>query len=66
MYVLLTPAFPCLALLIGLKGNERGTGLTIDPHAPKTRAPILASSDIITKVRPDSVFHCDSCAFTKN
>jgi hypothetical protein len=28
----------------------------IDPHAPEARAPILASTNIITKVRPDCFF----------
>jgi len=35
--------------------NERRPGLMIDPHAPETRAPILASTNTVIKVRPDSV-----------
>jgi len=51
MYVLFTSTFPYLALFIGLRANESRKGLMIDPHAPKTRAPILASTNIIIKVR---------------
>jgi len=39
----------------GGSGGDRG--LIIDPHAPEIRAPILASSNIITKVRPDCILY---------
>jgi len=52
----LTPTIPALIISINLRENKRRKRLMIDPYAPEIRAPILASTNPIIKVRPHCVF----------